>query len=96
MRKCDDCKETFNLYYFEADTDEASSTYPPWRENPYVKIDTIAAAERFDSSDANIADGVNFKTWTLGPLTRYATPFVRGLQTSTEMFVNFNLSLSEI
>ena len=74
MRKCEDlnsdCRETFNLYYFEVDNDVASSTFPPWRENPYVKIDTIAAGERFDSSDVDRTEGINHKTWTLGPLTK--------------------------
>ena len=77
IRKCQDlkkdCKETFNLYYYETDFDDASSTFPPWKENPYVKIDTIAAGKRFDSSDVDTAEGVNHKTWTLGPLTRYAS-----------------------
>jgi len=37
------CKETFNLFYYESDEDIASSTFPPWQEKPYVKIDTVAA-----------------------------------------------------
>lgn len=32
------CKETFNLYYYQADSNEATSTYPPWMENPYTKV----------------------------------------------------------
>ena len=32
------CKETFNLYYFQADSNEATATYPPWMENPYTKV----------------------------------------------------------
>lgn len=32
------CKETFNLFYYQADSDEATSTYPPWMENPYTKV----------------------------------------------------------
>lgn len=32
------CKETFNLYYYQADTDEATATYPAWMENPYTKV----------------------------------------------------------
>ena len=42
-QKTSKCKETFNLYYYEANSDIASSTFPPWREKPYVKIDTVAA-----------------------------------------------------
>lgn len=32
------CKETFNLYYYEADSNEATATNPPWMENPYIKV----------------------------------------------------------
>lgn len=32
------CKETFNLFYYQADSNEATSTYPPWMENPYTKV----------------------------------------------------------
>ena len=74
MRECvdlhSDCKETFELYYFEYNHDVASSTFPPWRENPYIKIDTIAAGERFGFSDVDSSEGVNHKTWTLGPLSK--------------------------
>lgn len=34
------CKETFNLYYYQTDSNEATYTYPPWMENPYVKVQT--------------------------------------------------------
>ncbi|XP_067379737.1 ephrin type-B receptor 4b-like isoform X2 [Channa argus] len=37
------CKETFNLYYYQSDTDDATSTHPAWMENPYSKITTVAA-----------------------------------------------------
>ncbi|XP_068164362.1 ephrin type-B receptor 4b isoform X2 [Antennarius striatus] len=37
------CKETFNLYYYQSDADEATPTHPPWMENPYVKASTVAA-----------------------------------------------------
>ncbi|KAM9414407.1 ephrin type-B receptor 4b isoform 3-T3 [Pholidichthys leucotaenia] len=37
------CKETFNLYYYPSDTDEATPTFPAWMENPYVKASTVAA-----------------------------------------------------
>ena len=32
------CKETFNLYYYETDRDEATSTFPPWNEAAYTKV----------------------------------------------------------
>lgn len=45
------CKETFNLYFFESDLDMATKLYPPWMENPWVKVDTIAADESFSQVD---------------------------------------------
>lgn len=32
------CKETFNLFYYQTDSDDATSAYPPWMENPYTKV----------------------------------------------------------
>nr|BAE34333.1 unnamed protein product [Mus musculus] len=46
------CKETFNLFYYEADSDVASASSPFWMENPYVKVDTIAPDESFSRLDA--------------------------------------------
>ncbi|XP_053170909.1 ephrin type-B receptor 4b-like, partial [Scomber japonicus] len=37
------CKETFNLYHYQCDSDEATPTHPAWMENPYVKVSTVAA-----------------------------------------------------
>ncbi|XP_059210829.1 ephrin type-B receptor 4b-like isoform X2 [Centropristis striata] len=37
------CKETFNLYYYQSDSDEATPTHPAWMENPYTKVTTVAA-----------------------------------------------------
>ncbi|KAJ3584948.1 hypothetical protein NHX12_013671, partial [Muraenolepis orangiensis] len=37
------CKETFNLYYYQSPTDSASLTQPSWMEKPYIKVDTVAA-----------------------------------------------------
>uniref|UniRef100_A0A669BT69 receptor protein-tyrosine kinase n=1 Tax=Oreochromis niloticus TaxID=8128 RepID=A0A669BT69_ORENI len=45
------CKETFNLYFFESDLDKGTKLYPPWMENPWVKVDTIAADESFSQVD---------------------------------------------
>lgn len=55
------CKETFNLFYYQAPTDVASSTFPPWHETPYKKIDTVAA---------NKPNEINKKLFTLGPFQR--------------------------
>uniref|UniRef100_A0AAY4C4J7 receptor protein-tyrosine kinase n=1 Tax=Denticeps clupeoides TaxID=299321 RepID=A0AAY4C4J7_9TELE len=61
------CKETFNLYYYQSDTDDATPTHPAWMENPYVKVDTVAA-------DFLLRKGgekkFNVKTIRLGPLTK--------------------------
>ncbi|XP_062845149.1 ephrin type-B receptor 4a-like isoform X1 [Trichomycterus rosablanca] len=61
------CKETFNLYYYQTDTDAATATHPAWMENPYVKVDTVAA-------DYLLRKGgekkFNVKTLRLGPLTK--------------------------
>lgn len=32
------CKETFNLYYYQSDTDDATASHPAWMENPYTKV----------------------------------------------------------
>ncbi|KAM4537508.1 ephrin type-B receptor 4b-like isoform 1-T2 [Odontesthes bonariensis] len=37
------CKETFNLYHYQSDSDEATPTHPAWMENPYTKVAAIAA-----------------------------------------------------
>ncbi|TRZ01200.1 hypothetical protein DNTS_009762 [Danionella cerebrum] len=61
------CKETFNLYYYQSDVDDATPTYPAWMENPYTKVDTVAA-------DFLLRKGgekkVNVKTLRLGPLSK--------------------------
>ncbi|XP_061106301.1 ephrin type-B receptor 4a-like isoform X2 [Conger conger] len=60
------CKETFNLLYYQTEADEATPAHPPWMENPYVKVDTVAA-------DFLLRKGgerkFNVKTLRLGPLT---------------------------
>ncbi|XP_010868768.1 ephrin type-B receptor 4a isoform X1 [Esox lucius] len=61
------CKETFNLYFYQADSDEATPTHPSWMENPYTKVDTVAA-------DFLLRKGgerkFNVKTLRLRPLTK--------------------------
>ncbi|XP_028824287.1 ephrin type-B receptor 4b isoform X2 [Denticeps clupeoides] len=61
------CKETFNLYYYESDRDEATPTHPAWMENPYKKLDTMAAdflLRRGGERKSNV------KTLRLGPLSK--------------------------
>lgn len=66
MVKCDTCRETFTLYYYQSSRDVASSTFPPWRANPYVKIDTVAAGTRFDATSSASNGGINHKTFNIG------------------------------
>ncbi|XP_066578335.1 ephrin type-B receptor 4b isoform X2 [Amia ocellicauda] len=65
------CKETFNLFYFEADSDEATATHPAWMENPYRKVGTVAAEHLLRRGGGGGNKGKsNTKTLRLGPLTR--------------------------
>ncbi|XP_068600574.1 ephrin type-B receptor 4a [Brachionichthys hirsutus] len=61
------CKETFNLYYYQADSNEATTSYPPWMENPYTKVDTVAADFLMQK---NREGKFNVKTLRLGPLSK--------------------------
>uniref|UniRef100_A0A6I8SKL4 receptor protein-tyrosine kinase n=1 Tax=Xenopus tropicalis TaxID=8364 RepID=A0A6I8SKL4_XENTR len=65
------CKETFNLYYYETDSniDNKISTF--WNESPYLKVDTIAADESFSQVDfGGRLMKVNTEVRSFGPLTR--------------------------
>ncbi|XP_067898366.1 ephrin type-B receptor 3-like isoform X4 [Heterodontus francisci] len=61
------CKETFNLFYYESDTDSATASAPFWMENPYVKVDTIAPDESFSKLETG---RVNTKIRSFGPLSK--------------------------
>ncbi|XP_061549717.1 ephrin type-B receptor 3 [Phycodurus eques] len=61
------CKETFNLFYYESDGDTATDASPLWRENPYVKVDTIAPDESFSLLEAG---RINTKVRSFGPLSK--------------------------
>ncbi|XP_054662734.1 ephrin type-B receptor 4-like isoform X2 [Grus americana] len=68
------CKETFNVFYHESDADTATALTPPWMENPYIKVDTVAA-EHLTRRSATTGGGrpagrINRKTLRLGPLSR--------------------------
>ncbi|KAH0626054.1 hypothetical protein JD844_000768 [Phrynosoma platyrhinos] len=65
------CKETFNVFFYEADSDIATATFPPWMENPYVKVDTVAAEHLTRKRVGMEASGkVNVKTLKIGPLSK--------------------------
>eukprot|EP00062_Callorhinchus_milii_P001822 gi/632937389/ref/XP_007899447.1/ PREDICTED: ephrin type-A receptor 6 [Callorhinchus milii] len=61
------CKETFNLYYMEADESHGIK----FRQNQYTKIDTIAADESFTQMD--LGDRIlklNTEIREVGPITK--------------------------
>lgn len=65
------CKETFNLYYYESDGDTASVSSPAWMENPWVKVDTIAADESFSQVDlGGRIMKINSEVRSFGPVSR--------------------------
>ncbi|NXP83505.1 EPHB4 protein, partial [Ramphastos sulfuratus] len=67
------CKETFNVFYHESDSDTATALSPPWLENPYLKVGTVAAdhlSRRAPGAGHPPGQVVNLKTLRLGPLRR--------------------------
>ncbi|XP_067826798.1 ephrin type-B receptor 2 [Heptranchias perlo] len=65
------CKETFNLYYYESDKDSATKTTPYWMENPWVKVDTIAADESFSQVDlGGRVMKINTEVRSFGPVSK--------------------------
>lgn len=65
------CKETFNLYYYESDSDTATASSPSWMENPWVKVDTIAADESFSQVDlGGRIMKINSEVRSFGPVSR--------------------------
>ncbi|KAL4649052.1 ephrin type-A receptor 7 isoform X1 [Arapaima gigas] len=61
------CKETFNLYYQETESDVGRNI----RESQYVKIDTIAADESFTQGDLGERKmKLNTEVRIIGPLSR--------------------------
>ncbi|KAG5838615.1 hypothetical protein ANANG_G00225500 [Anguilla anguilla] len=65
------CKETFNLYYYESDSDTANKVSPAWMENPWIKVDTIAADESFSQVDlGGRVMKINTEVRSFGPVSR--------------------------
>lgn len=65
------CKETFNLYYYESEADTATRASPPWMENPWIKVDTIAADESFSQVDlGGRVMKINTEVRSFGPVSR--------------------------
>lgn len=62
---CPGCRETFTLYYYHAYSDEATSTFPPWREGGlYKKIDTLAAHKLLEQNGGD-DDVTERKTYSI-------------------------------
>lgn len=65
------CKETFTLYFHEAEADVATMERPEWHEGPWVKVDTIAADESFSQVDSTGKEvKMNVKVRSFGPLSK--------------------------
>ncbi|XP_004630549.1 ephrin type-B receptor 4 isoform X2 [Octodon degus] len=65
------CKETFTVFYYESDADTATALTPAWMENPYIKVDTVAAEHLTRKRPGAEATGkANVKTLRLGPLSK--------------------------
>uniref|UniRef100_A0A2K5DHQ6 receptor protein-tyrosine kinase n=1 Tax=Aotus nancymaae TaxID=37293 RepID=A0A2K5DHQ6_AOTNA len=65
------CKETFTVFYYESDADTATALTPAWMENPYIKVDTVAAEHLTRKRPGAEATGkVNVKMLRLGPLSK--------------------------
>ncbi|KAL3862131.1 hypothetical protein ACJMK2_008121, partial [Sinanodonta woodiana] len=45
------CKETYSLYYYEAERDFANDEMPAWDSTSYTLVDKIAADEMYETSD---------------------------------------------
>ncbi|XP_070301051.1 ephrin type-B receptor 2 isoform X4 [Salvelinus sp. IW2-2015] len=66
------CKETFNLYYYESDSDTANKVSPAWMENPWIKVDTIAADESFSQVDlGGRVMKINTEVRSFGPVSKH-------------------------
>ncbi|XP_070615170.1 ephrin type-B receptor 2 isoform X6 [Erythrolamprus reginae] len=65
------CKETFNLYYYESEFDAATKSFPSWMENPWAKVDTIAADESFSQVDlGGRVMKINTEVRSFGPVSK--------------------------
>ncbi|XP_075413880.1 ephrin type-B receptor 6 [Tenrec ecaudatus] len=72
------CRETFTLYYRQADGPDNPDTAASWHRQHWTKVDTIAADESFPAAAASPkgAEGpraglhLNVKERSFGPLTR--------------------------
>uniref|UniRef100_UPI00358F66C3 ephrin type-B receptor 2-like isoform X4 n=1 Tax=Myxine glutinosa TaxID=7769 RepID=UPI00358F66C3 len=67
------CKETFNLYYYEADSSFPWSTDTSWdkKKDSFVRVDTIAPDQSFKGIDMKGTQlKINTEVRSFGPLTK--------------------------
>uniref|UniRef100_A0A8C4X1Y2 receptor protein-tyrosine kinase n=1 Tax=Eptatretus burgeri TaxID=7764 RepID=A0A8C4X1Y2_EPTBU len=65
------CKETFNLYYYEADSSSPWGTDTSWIKDSFVRVDTIAPDQSFKGIDMKGTQlKINKELRSFGPLTK--------------------------
>ena len=50
------CRESFKLYYYEAESDFANSMMPTWDTETYSHVDVVAADQTFESIDEAVTN----------------------------------------
>lgn len=61
------CKETFNLYYYEANDDFANTRFPTWDDKTYHLIDKVAADHMWESTSDEVTVNREVRSITLNP-----------------------------
>ncbi|XP_071510197.1 ephrin type-B receptor 2-like [Diadema antillarum] len=63
------CKETFDVYFYQSDEDDASDSSPNWTAPPYERVARIAAEGRFSDPDTPDENVINVRSENFGPVT---------------------------
>ncbi|KAL8568094.1 hypothetical protein ACOMHN_000318 [Nucella lapillus] len=64
------CKETFNLYYYESNDDYANDKFPTWDTETYTLIDKVAADYMWETTSDKITINTERRSVTLNPNIR--------------------------
>ncbi|XP_076451598.1 ephrin type-A receptor 4-like isoform X2 [Babylonia areolata] len=64
------CKETFNLYYYEANDDFANDKFPTWDTQTYTLIDKVAADYMWETTRDEITINTERRSVVLNPNIR--------------------------
>ena len=64
------CKETFDVYFYQSNEDDATDSNPDWTSPPYERVARIAAEGRFSDPDTPDENVVNVQTKNFGPVTK--------------------------